>query len=362
MTDLYVPAPDSTQSDTNPYPPRRESKWKKAGSNKRITRRIHHRFIVNTIGKPLNTFRDSKQLLQVVYDAFKAHRQACEGAQVLHRNISAGNILIDERGRGILIDWDLAKHFKDLQSARNHEITGTWQFMSSHLLQGTHTIHTIQDDMESFIYVVLYHGLRYLEDNGHWHSSVPAILDNIFDSEHLGPDGIMRGGQTKLFLFLHPQTVLGHRFQFHSEPFDIWWNWVHPAVKQWHDHLDLELSAKVKRKRTVTHPSAALVHLKPLPSSPSQLALNTHEHMDVIFKEQLDSSWPVPERSPNDAAPFSGTPSTTARAQRSSALVDLADGSTGLSRKRPRDSQASVGGSGQGSGSKRRRGGESGMS
>ncbi|KAG6842703.1 hypothetical protein H0H87_010960, partial [Tephrocybe sp. NHM501043] len=71
MTDLYVPAPDSTQSDTNPYPPRRESKWKKAGTNKRITRRIHHRFIVNTIGKPLNTFRDSKQLLQVVYDAFK---------------------------------------------------------------------------------------------------------------------------------------------------------------------------------------------------------------------------------------------------------------------------------------------------
>ncbi|KAG6851875.1 hypothetical protein H0H87_011920, partial [Tephrocybe sp. NHM501043] len=56
MTDLYVPAPDSTQSDTNPYPPRRESKWKKAGTKKRITRRIHHRFIVNTIGKPLNTF------------------------------------------------------------------------------------------------------------------------------------------------------------------------------------------------------------------------------------------------------------------------------------------------------------------
>ncbi|KAG6815252.1 hypothetical protein H0H87_003592, partial [Tephrocybe sp. NHM501043] len=123
MTDLYIPAPNSTQSNTNPYPAYHKSKWNKTSTNKWITQRIHHYcFIVNTIGKPLNTFCDSKQLLQVVYDAFKAHRQACEKAGILHCDISTGNILINKHGHGILINWDLAKHFKDLQSGRNHKI------------------------------------------------------------------------------------------------------------------------------------------------------------------------------------------------------------------------------------------------
>ncbi|KAG6812335.1 hypothetical protein H0H87_009870, partial [Tephrocybe sp. NHM501043] len=305
MTDLYVPAPDSTQSDTNPYPPRREFKWKKAGSNKRITRRIHHRFIVNTIGKPLNTFRNSKQLLQVVYDAFKAHRQACEEAQILHRDISAGNILIDEHGRGILIDWDLAKHFKDLQSARNHEITvrrplpdvllyshqllqGTWQFMSSQLLLGNHTVHTIQDDMESFVYVVLYHGLRYLEHNGRL--SVPVILARIFDSEEIDNDGIVRGGIDKKWLFNDPDTILGSGFEFNIVPFDNWWKWVRSAVKQWHDHLKLELS-KVKPQPAVTAQSPEVITLEPLRLPPSQIVLTTHKVMDEVFQLRLTSDW-----------------------------------------------------------------------
>ncbi|KAG6851232.1 hypothetical protein H0H87_001364, partial [Tephrocybe sp. NHM501043] len=95
--------------------------------------------------------------------------------------------------------------------------------MSSFLLKGTHTIHTIQDDMESFVYVVLYHALRYLEHNGNW--NVPDVLDYIFDYEQPDNDGIARGGHNKQLLFLRPQAVLGHTFKFHSEPLDIWWNW-----------------------------------------------------------------------------------------------------------------------------------------
>ncbi|KAG6828342.1 hypothetical protein H0H87_002354, partial [Tephrocybe sp. NHM501043] len=181
----------------------------------------------------------------------------------------------------------------------------------------------------------------------------------------LDNEGIARGGHNKAYLFTDPYITLGDAFQLDSEPLDIWWNWVQPAIKQWHDHLGLELSAKARRKRTVNHPSAVVVHPEPLPSSPRQLALYTHEGMDVIFQEQLNSSWPEQERSPNDAAPYSGITSTTARAQRSStkrsgALVDTADGSTGLSRKQRQGSHPSTGKSGQGSGSKRRRGGGSG--
>ena len=38
-----------------------------------------------------------------------AHAAAYK-AQILHRDISAGNILISEKGTGILIDWDMSKH------------------------------------------------------------------------------------------------------------------------------------------------------------------------------------------------------------------------------------------------------------
>ncbi|KAG6809810.1 hypothetical protein H0H87_011531, partial [Tephrocybe sp. NHM501043] len=120
--------------------------------------------------------------------------------------------------------------------------------MSSFLLKGTHTIHTIQDDMESFVYIVLYHALCYLGHNGQL--TVSTIFINMFDSEELDTDGTVLGGTNKKVLFNNPANILGYGFQFHSEPIDIWWNWVQPAVKQWHDHLDLELSAKVKRECT----------------------------------------------------------------------------------------------------------------
>jgi serine/threonine protein kinase len=38
-------------------------------------------------------------------------------ANVLHRDISAGNIMITEEGRGLLVDWDLSKNLsKSLDS------------------------------------------------------------------------------------------------------------------------------------------------------------------------------------------------------------------------------------------------------
>jgi len=42
-----------------------------------------------------------------------AHRDAYIKTRILHRDVSAGNILITEKGSGILIDWDLSKKVKD---------------------------------------------------------------------------------------------------------------------------------------------------------------------------------------------------------------------------------------------------------
>lgn len=80
------------------------------------------------IGRPLEEYPEELVMAGVMIDAIEAHRDAWENAKVLHRDISAGNILIyyDEDDdpdsgeevmpRGILNDWDLCKYKEDLNS------------------------------------------------------------------------------------------------------------------------------------------------------------------------------------------------------------------------------------------------------
>jgi len=50
--------------------------------------------------------------------AFVAHTDAYNKARILHRDISARNIIISDSGTGILIDWDLSKKLEDNPDAR----------------------------------------------------------------------------------------------------------------------------------------------------------------------------------------------------------------------------------------------------
>lgn len=85
----------------------------------------HYRMSLEEIGRPLNTFKSSHELVTAVSDAVEgknvlynsslpmsdcnltAHDVAFHDANILHRDISSGNILITDAGRGLLIDWDL---------------------------------------------------------------------------------------------------------------------------------------------------------------------------------------------------------------------------------------------------------------
>src|SRR5260221_6558059 len=80
-----------------------------------------------------------------------AHSTAFNKTRILHRDISAGNVLITEEGTGVLIDWDLSKTVKDDADAKSRQhsrtvsthsdtcqalsvdrigMQGTWQFIS----------------------------------------------------------------------------------------------------------------------------------------------------------------------------------------------------------------------------------------
>ncbi|KAF8131843.1 hypothetical protein EV363DRAFT_1583527 [Boletus edulis] len=114
-------------------------------------------------------------LVTVVFDALQAHSHAVNHAKLLHRDISAGNIILTDKGKGLLIDWEMAKKM-DERGSRRPDRTGTWQFMSANLLQQPGKFHTVTDDLESFLHVLGWMTLRY----------VPAI--DSYDAEDRGED------------------------------------------------------------------------------------------------------------------------------------------------------------------------------
>ncbi|KAL1852495.1 hypothetical protein VTK73DRAFT_9190 [Phialemonium thermophilum] len=114
--------------------------------------------VTSPVGRPLHTFRSVLELLQVFRDAVKCHRSLFRDAQILHQDVSAGNIIIldaEEEGspRGILIDLDSAIEVTD-GSETEPDITGTRPFMAIGVLRSEP--HTCRHDLESFLYVFLW--------------------------------------------------------------------------------------------------------------------------------------------------------------------------------------------------------------
>ncbi|VDC04366.1 unnamed protein product [Peniophora sp. CBMAI 1063] len=131
-----------------------------ASKSQNIHRYVHYRIVFKTIGRPLTTFKNTKELVQVMADALRAHSIAFNNGTILHRDISINNILI-KNGRGLLIDWDMCKYV-DKPEARVPWRTGTWQFIAAQLLADPRsTTHKLHHDLESFLWLLLYITLRY---------------------------------------------------------------------------------------------------------------------------------------------------------------------------------------------------------
>ncbi|KAK7030419.1 hypothetical protein VNI00_014163 [Paramarasmius palmivorus] len=194
-----------------------EGTWQKTVSHKWLPnerlrqgrfRRHHHYFIVfEDLGIPLTEFKDLKELVSAMKDALQAHTDAYEKG-ILHRDISTGNILIKPSGGGMLIDWEFAKSTMS-KGARIMERTGTWQFMSVHLLTNTagSVEHTLLDDLESFFHVLCYivlvrceHGLDQKAVKHHLRTVYDAwFSDDGDDSDETVVGGVDKGRAMKSF-------------------------------------------------------------------------------------------------------------------------------------------------------------------
>ncbi|KAL4261100.1 Fungal-type protein kinase domain-containing protein [Pleurotus pulmonarius] len=140
-------------------------------TGKRPIRHLTAHFIfLTTIGRNLKMFRSARELVSCMADAMEAHQLAYDELHILHRDISAGNILIstDKPDRGILIDWDHCIFMDNLTEDRTTRVqrTGTWQFMSAHMTANPEgATHGLVDDRESALHVLMYMSLRHLAHN-----------------------------------------------------------------------------------------------------------------------------------------------------------------------------------------------------
>ncbi|KAL6306468.1 hypothetical protein BKA93DRAFT_701059, partial [Sparassis latifolia] len=129
---------------------------------------VHHRLILTEVGFPLQTLQGTKELLNAAHDAFQALIAAHEKARRIHRDISAGNIMLyrkpyQDHWTGYLIDWELSSKVQEDGQATDKYIVGTRMFLSQRLEVRSQRRHMLQDDMEALLYVVAYCGLHWLQ-------------------------------------------------------------------------------------------------------------------------------------------------------------------------------------------------------
>lgn len=158
--------------------------------------------IVQEIYFPLSTISSSKELIQVFRDAIECmwffcslHLQlttvstglcvAYHSANVLHQDVSIGNIMVTLDGRGILNDWDCAwkktsacrtqegrvvglYSFLSLRSLIVSRSQGTWKYMSMRICDNPWKPHDIQDDLESCFWVLLWTTIHHIKASHGW--------------------------------------------------------------------------------------------------------------------------------------------------------------------------------------------------
>jgi len=171
-------------------------------SDEYILQRRHCRMAFREVGRRLSTYADSWQLVKFIYEALQAHRGAY-AAGILHRDISDGNILIDDSKSpptAFLNDWDLSKPLTLINSGMTqHRRSGTWRFMSAAILAFPRKPHELSDDLESSVHVLVIMLIRFHEQKLPIdRADLESTVQSYFDQHDSTPNGYDIGGRGKL--------------------------------------------------------------------------------------------------------------------------------------------------------------------
>ncbi|KAI0648643.1 hypothetical protein C8Q79DRAFT_1007230 [Trametes meyenii] len=204
----YVPDGDMPME----YPQHQTYSWRLALGKKSWHReRSHMRIVIDDVGRPLTEFKSTHELVAAVRDAIIGHRLLWEKAEILHRDVSVGNILIKEEKEqedkfsGFLHDYDYSSMIPDPKTSADDaevesagdgtelgldapdgakesidpdtqkERTGTYYFMAFEILKVPDIIHHTHHDLESFYWVLLWVVVRHTN-----HGRGEEICNRIF--------------------------------------------------------------------------------------------------------------------------------------------------------------------------------------
>ncbi|RPD68720.1 hypothetical protein L226DRAFT_317031 [Lentinus tigrinus ALCF2SS1-7] len=182
----FLPGPSKSARKTNTQPPAPRRKKRTADTMIAEDRRIqggglrhmiHTRLVEKEICLPFTEFTSSRQLVRIIFDCIRAHGIAYMRCEYMHRDVSAGNLLIYPRitvneseklvsvfWQGLLADWELAKH-SSKKTALQPQRTGTWHFMSAYLLSNPRKAAVIADELEAFVHILIYGAVRRVRSN-----------------------------------------------------------------------------------------------------------------------------------------------------------------------------------------------------
>ncbi|EPS97245.1 hypothetical protein FOMPIDRAFT_87158 [Fomitopsis schrenkii] len=87
-------------------------KWRKTA---RFYERSHMRLVMKTVGRPLSSFKSTKEMVTAIRDALIGHMLAFK-ARLIHSDLSEGNVMIHDGGMftGFLLDLDCAFNWMEV--------------------------------------------------------------------------------------------------------------------------------------------------------------------------------------------------------------------------------------------------------
>ncbi|KAJ2685059.1 hypothetical protein GGH99_003865 [Coemansia sp. RSA 1285] len=134
---------------------------------KQLTFRIHKRMAMSPIGEDIRSVKSVNELIIAAADIMEVHSAIRKKCNILHRDISVNNMLINRRTsegkeavHGMVIDFDCALRIDESTEREvRPEMTGTFPFMSINNLDVcSKARRTELDDWESMIYVLCWLG------------------------------------------------------------------------------------------------------------------------------------------------------------------------------------------------------------
>ncbi|KAI0669646.1 hypothetical protein C8Q78DRAFT_976958, partial [Trametes maxima] len=131
----------------------------------------HYRMVVREVGVPLHKFSNGRQLIEILTQCVEAHRDAYKLTNILHRDLSEGNMLmvpVDAKKesqvpdgtvvyQGMLMDWELCERvdLRDIKGYDQPSRRGTYSYLSVRAMDYPRRFVSVADEIEAFVHVLV---------------------------------------------------------------------------------------------------------------------------------------------------------------------------------------------------------------